>query len=660
MFCGVLLGGLKYFWLRLGPDMFGVGAVTEKNKQKIAMTLLVRDEEDIIYENIWHHYMQGVSSFIVMDNKSRDRTAEIIREASGFVSIDYVYQGRDDYNQSEWVTQMARRAKEKFDADWVINSDADEFWCHSEGRISDFLSALPADIGCIDVPRFNAVMINSVHHTGLPETHPRRSVIFDLESTNSLGKPLPSKCLHRGSEEVLVASGNHSVENIVGKKATQTGLRIFHYPYRTLHRYEQKIAAGGAAYARNTSLPAGVGITWRRQYEELKRGDLRSFWESCFVPDEESQINLVSGRFFEDSSVKDAVQAGDCFRGISSLKRAAIKLKKQSLDHVLAEKKYLINQLNALSPEGKTRSPLYKNIKFLVSGMNRQVDEIERIIGALSSGVRPELDEIRDVFSLHPKNPYFAAFIREFLFSEARGDAELLVHAISGKIVVLHVSCKKYIERAKASVSSFERCGDDFVHVILTGGMDTVECDGRNPYFEFQENVLCLPVDDAYEGLHEKIFLAMFLMYFVAAPRLVIKVDDNIHLGDAEVFCEMISHVESLDFCCYGRIVGMDRHDHQLHGWHIGKCKNSSLHSRGYTYPLPRRYPAGGYGYILSKSGLGSCAQMFLSMKEFFKMNAICLEDAFVGHAIDGADGDMMDISDHNHLLSLPGLKCIS
>ena len=47
---------------------------------KIVMTLLVRDEQDIIRENIEFHLSQGVDFFIVTDNRSVDMTPIYLKE----------------------------------------------------------------------------------------------------------------------------------------------------------------------------------------------------------------------------------------------------------------------------------------------------------------------------------------------------------------------------------------------------------------------------------------------------------------------------------------------------------------------------------------------------------------------------------------------------
>ncbi len=49
---------------------------------RLAMTLMVRDEADIIGAMLDHHLRQGVDIFIVTDNGSIDGTREIIEEFS--------------------------------------------------------------------------------------------------------------------------------------------------------------------------------------------------------------------------------------------------------------------------------------------------------------------------------------------------------------------------------------------------------------------------------------------------------------------------------------------------------------------------------------------------------------------------------------------------
>ena len=56
---------------------------------RVVMTLLVRNEEDVIAENILFHHAQGVESFLVMDNLSTDATSAILRRLARFIPFLY-------------------------------------------------------------------------------------------------------------------------------------------------------------------------------------------------------------------------------------------------------------------------------------------------------------------------------------------------------------------------------------------------------------------------------------------------------------------------------------------------------------------------------------------------------------------------------------------
>jgi hypothetical protein len=263
------------------------------NHVKLFMTLLLRDEEDIVRENLDYHLAQGVDRVIVTDNGSEDSTVEILREYEAQGVVRLLIERSDDYSQGRWVTRMARLAADE-GADWVINSDADEFWWPRSGTLKSTFEGLGEEVGIL-----------VAHRTNFPPSAEdgrrfwERMTLRERESLNTLGKPLPQKVAHRAHPEITVVQGNHRVKGVdLGESLDDESIDILHFPMRTYAQFENKIVKGGRAYERNRELPPRAGRTWRRLYEVWKEGELRSHYENQVVK---------SGRdgLLEDTRLRD-------------------------------------------------------------------------------------------------------------------------------------------------------------------------------------------------------------------------------------------------------------------------------------------------------------------------------------------------------------------
>lgn len=622
----------------------------------IVMTLLVRDEEDIIEDNIWYHYYQGVNSFIVMDNRSIDATPNILSRLSDLLPIEYIRQEEDDYNQSAWVTMMARRAASQYNADWVINSDADEFWHSSDSTLREAIHRLPANVGSVSVARINAVPVFTGADPLTSSAHPRFSRVFDRNSTNNLGRPLPTKILHRASDHVVVAQGNHSVTGVDGLLIKCPELTIFHYPYRRYRQYYQKIKSGGQAYERNTNLPTKVGSTWRIAYTDLKEGRLPRFWDEISYESARAEVQTLQRTLRRETCIEEAIILADGVRAELIRKKAALSYLLASLSMVEKRETEIVEQLNNFTPADVVGRPLYQNVSFFLSGMRRHLAMIRSV--ANRPDYKTEFDEFRDIVSLFPNYSAARQFAGSSLMAECPAEAGMLAAEITEKTVVLHISCEKYLARARLSEQSFPvQDNEDIVHITVVGQPYVQQECAPVWGFGYKNRILTVPVPDTYEMLHRKVFHAFFLLAALGRCRSVVKIDDNLHLSDETVFRAVIKTAETNRAPCSGRVVGTLRHNMQWHGWHIDKCTDKAIEHRGYPYPLPRRYPAGGYGYILTQDGLEACSLMYLSMKEFFNMPAVGLEDAFVGHALYAANLEITNLWNEQNLLALPGLK---
>ena len=165
------------------------------------MTLLVRDEADIVDAQLAFHLNSGVDFVIATDNDSQDGTTEILESYQRDGYLHLLRSHAHDHSQPEIVTHMARLAAAS-GADWVINSDADEFWWPRGGSLAEILAEIPSDYGTV-----HASVRTFVPRTGGVEHFAERMIVravphAPLFEPTSAYRPV-SKVVHRAHPAII-------------------------------------------------------------------------------------------------------------------------------------------------------------------------------------------------------------------------------------------------------------------------------------------------------------------------------------------------------------------------------------------------------------------------------------------------------------------------
>ena len=77
---------------------------------RLVVTVLARDEADVVDAQIAFHLAAGVDFVIATDNRSQDGTTEILESYARQGCLHLIHEPGGGLPQGEWVTRMARLA----------------------------------------------------------------------------------------------------------------------------------------------------------------------------------------------------------------------------------------------------------------------------------------------------------------------------------------------------------------------------------------------------------------------------------------------------------------------------------------------------------------------------------------------------------------------
>jgi len=257
------------------------------------MTILVRDEADIIEANIRTHASLGVDAFVIMDNGSIDGTREILSKLVKEFEI-IVIDEKGDYNQAKWMKQLAMIAKNRLKADWVINNDADEFWLPKNDLNLKENLAFKGSV--LTVNRYNMILErekyffdtsylveNPIFYSKEKQlTSEKLSIILTKIGPKTIINPYGLIYLRGGNHKALhIRNMRDYLRSGYDKIKRFKDIEVFHYPIRSYTQFEQNIK--NRKRLLESSKKVSMGPHYRRWVQLYNEGKLLDEFKNSIV-----------------------------------------------------------------------------------------------------------------------------------------------------------------------------------------------------------------------------------------------------------------------------------------------------------------------------------------------------------------------------------------
>jgi hypothetical protein len=274
---------------------------------KLVVTVLARDEADVIGAQVAFHLNAGADFVIATDNNSQDGTTEILEAYARAGVLHLIREPAEGLRQGEWVTRMARLAATQYDADWVINTDADEFWWPRGASLKEVLGAVPDAYGIVEafwrsfVPRPDDGSFFADRMTARLSQH------APINDPTSFYRPVV-KVAHRADPDVIVGRGNHALaDSPLRPLTTWHPIEVLHFPLRSRAQWMRKVELQGEAFTKHIQR-AGTGYHLKG-YDALQEGRIEQQHEALVVDDAAVARGVAEGTLVVDTRLGDVLRA---------------------------------------------------------------------------------------------------------------------------------------------------------------------------------------------------------------------------------------------------------------------------------------------------------------------------------------------------------------
>lgn len=206
------------------------------HKMKVAFISVIRDDTDIMFNNLLYYYNIGIRDFYIMLHRPEPESFEI---------MDSLKEWRDDarfdvvVNNTEWhfhevdcktLTDMARRDGFL----WIVGSDADELLVlRQHTTIQDFLAPYETD-------GYVSIRLKWGTYPPLDEVPPGVNVFTHLTGREEAWRE-QTKSIGRFNDRMAYVPGLHYITNAPREIMIDPEVAFYaHFPDRTGDQYEKK------------------------------------------------------------------------------------------------------------------------------------------------------------------------------------------------------------------------------------------------------------------------------------------------------------------------------------------------------------------------------------------------------------------------------------